>query len=195
MPPLGYRIVAAGSEWVTPPDAAECEPATAQRAMTLERFDGVGRATRIITARGGKQWAECYLVRAHDQNEKRPHQVSFSAESAEGEDGCSGSGARQLSRCTSMRSTSAARAAKGARYASGRIRITMSTATSVGRRRVLASSRRRRFTWLRATADWRNRGTISPTRVRVPTGSTRGEATTRTSSTVVRIRFPSFAMC
>ena len=28
-PPLGYRIVAAGTEWVTPPDSAECEPAPA----------------------------------------------------------------------------------------------------------------------------------------------------------------------
>ena len=69
MSPLGYWIVAAGAEWVTPPDSAECEPATAQRTMTLERFDGVGRATRIITARRGKQGTERYLVRAHDQNE------------------------------------------------------------------------------------------------------------------------------
>jgi hypothetical protein len=26
--PLGYRIVAAGTEWVTPPDSAEREPTT-----------------------------------------------------------------------------------------------------------------------------------------------------------------------
>ena len=25
---LGYRIVSAGTEWVAPPDAADCEPAT-----------------------------------------------------------------------------------------------------------------------------------------------------------------------
>ena len=65
MAPLGYRIVAAGTEWVTPPNSAECEPATAHRTMTLERFDGVGGATRIITARRGKQGAEHYLVRTH----------------------------------------------------------------------------------------------------------------------------------
>src|SRR5204863_8856263 len=46
----------------------------------------------------------------------------------------------------------------------------------------------------RATADCRKRGTTKPTRVLVPVGSTRGEALTRTSSKVVRIRFPSSAV-
>ena len=68
---------------MTPPNSAECEPATTQRAMTLERFDGVGRATRIITARCGKQGTERYLVCTYNQNEKRSHQVSLDPESAE----------------------------------------------------------------------------------------------------------------
>ena len=48
----GHRIVAAGSEWVTPPDAAECKPASTPRSVALERFDGIGGTTRIITACG-----------------------------------------------------------------------------------------------------------------------------------------------
>ena len=164
--------------------------------MTLERFDGVGRATRIITARRGKQGTERDLVRAHHQDEQRSHQESLDPESA----GASGAVDRggllacQASSCPSTRSISAPSAEKATRYASGRIRITMSAGTSLGRRRVLDSSRRRRFTRLRATADWRKRGTISPIRVLVPSGSTRGEATTRTSSNAVRIRFPSCAI-
>jgi hypothetical protein len=164
--------------------------------MTLERFDGVGRATRIITARRGKQGTECYLIRAHYQNEQRSHQEPLDPESAgvPGEVDRGGLVPCQASSCASTRSMSALSAEKAARYASGRIRITISAATSVGRRRALDSSRRRRFTRLRATADWRNRGTISPTRVLAPSGSIRGEATTRTSSNTVRIRFPSCAI-
>jgi hypothetical protein len=82
--PLGYRIVAARAEWVTPPDSADREPATPQRTMTLERFDGVGRATGIITARRGKQGTEGYLVRTHEQHEERSHQVSLDRESQGG---------------------------------------------------------------------------------------------------------------
>ena len=77
-----HRIVTAGSEWVTPPDSAECEPATSERTMALECFDGVGRATRIITARRRKQGTERYLVRTHEYNEKRSHQVSLDPASA-----------------------------------------------------------------------------------------------------------------
>jgi hypothetical protein len=80
--PLGYRIVAAGTEWVTPPDSAESEPAPTQRTMTLERFNGVGGATRIITAGRRKQGTERHLVCTHKQNEKRSHQVSLGPESA-----------------------------------------------------------------------------------------------------------------
>ena len=116
MSPLGYRIVAAGTEWVTPPDSAEGEPATAQRTMTLERFDGVGRATRIITARRGKQGTERYLVRAHDQNEQCSHQESLDPESAgvPGEVGREGLVACQASTCARTRSMSALSAEKGA---------------------------------------------------------------------------------
>ena len=88
-------------------------------------------------------------------------------------------------------STSEARSLKSARYASGRIRMTTSAATSDGRSRSLESSRRRRLTRFLATADWRNRGMIRPTRVRVPRGCARGEAVARTSRNGVRIRFPS----
>jgi hypothetical protein len=114
--PLGYRIVAAGTEWVTPPDSAECEPATSERTMALERFDGVGGATRIITARCRKQGAECDLVRTHEYNEKRSHQVSLDPGSAGGPrvGDCRGSGVRHFSSCARIRSTSVARAAKPA---------------------------------------------------------------------------------
>ena len=71
----------------------------------------------------------------------------------------------------------------------------MSAATSLGRSRVLDSSRRRRLIRFRATAECRNRGTTRPIRVRVPAGRTRGEAMARTSRNVARIRFPSWAIC
>ena len=141
---------------MTPPDSAEREPATTYCAMTLERFDGVGRAAGIITARRGKQGTERHLVRAYEQNEKRSHQVSLDPVSAglpaDG-DGGPVSSARHATSCATARSTSKASAENAARYASGRIRMTTSAATSVGSRRVLESSRKRRFTRLRATAD------------------------------------------
>jgi hypothetical protein len=181
---------------VTPPDSAECEPTSTQRTVSFERFDGVSGATGIITARRGQQGAERYLISAHEQNEECSHQVSLDPESAADsrETGAPVSVDPQFASRARMRSISAASAEKAARYASGRIRMTMSAATSAGRRRVRESSRRRRFTRFRATAECRNRGTINPTRVLVPAGSTRGEAMTRTSSNTVRIRFPSCAM-
>jgi hypothetical protein len=65
-----------------------------------------------------------------------------------------------------------------------------------------ASSRRRRLTRLRATAECLKRGTTNPTRVQEVspsvspslTGCTRGEVATRTSMCSVRMRFPSRAM-
>ena len=61
---------------MTPPDSAECEPAPTQRTVTFERFDGVGGAARIITARRGKQGTERHLIGTYEQNEKTSHQVS-----------------------------------------------------------------------------------------------------------------------
>lgn len=73
--------------------------------------------------------------------------------------------------------------------------MTTSAAMSLGTSRVLDSSRRRRLRRFRATAECRNRGTIRPTRVRVPAGRmARGEAIARTSRNVARIRFPSCAI-
>ena len=69
----GHRIVAAGTEWVTPPDAAECEPAPAQRPVAFERFDGVRGAAGIITACGREKMPERDLVSPHTQNEKSAH--------------------------------------------------------------------------------------------------------------------------
>jgi hypothetical protein len=77
-------------------------------------------------------------------------------------------------------------ASNDAAYASGRARMTTSTDSVVDRRRVRTSSRKRRFSRLRSTADPEYRGTTIPTR-----GCPRGEATTRTSRCMVRIRFPS----
>ena len=140
---------------MTPPNAAECEPATTKCAVTLERLDCVGGAAGIITARSGQQGTERDLVRTYEQNEKRSHQVSRGRTSADEPGGCGDSGAtaRQAVSCVSIRSMSAASAEKAAPYASGRIRMTTSTGTSAGSRRVRDSSRSRRLTLLRATAE------------------------------------------
>jgi hypothetical protein len=140
---------------VTPPNAAECEPATTKCAVTLEGFDCVGGTAGIITARSGQQGTERDLVCTYEQNEKRSHQVSRGRTSADLPGRCGGSGAaaRQAFSCVSNRSMSAASAENAARYASGRIRMTTSAATSEGSKRVRASSRSRRFTLLRATAE------------------------------------------
>jgi hypothetical protein len=44
--------------------------------MTFERFDGISGAARIITARRRQQGTQRDLIRPHQQNEKRPHQLS-----------------------------------------------------------------------------------------------------------------------
>jgi len=74
-------------------------------------------------------------------------------------------------------------------YASRRARIATSIALdsrSVGNSLSRTSSRRRRLRRFRSTAVCWCRGTTIPTR-----GNARGEARTRTSRCVVRIRFPS----
>jgi hypothetical protein len=68
-----HRIVAAGSEWVTPPDTADCEPTATKGTMALERFDGIRGATGIITAGRRKQMPERDLISSNTQNEQRPH--------------------------------------------------------------------------------------------------------------------------
>jgi hypothetical protein len=76
-----------------------------------------------------------------------------------------------------------------ARYASRRARIAMSIGLeprSVGSKLSRMSSRSRRLRRFRSTALCWCRGTTMPTR-----GKARGEARTRTSRCVVRIRFPS----
>jgi hypothetical protein len=54
-------------------DATHGKPATAQRAVALERLNGIRGAAWIITARGGQEWRERYLVPAHEQNEHGAH--------------------------------------------------------------------------------------------------------------------------
>jgi hypothetical protein len=98
---------------------------------------------------------------------------------------------RHRNRRASACSISEASCSNGARYASGRILITTSAASSEGRILVLDSSRSRRLTRFLATADCRNRGMIKPTRVHALCACARGEAMARTSRKVVRIRFPS----
>ena len=60
---------------------------------------------------------------------------------------------------------------------------------------IRASSRNRRFSKLRNTAECLNRGMIKPTRIpfHVLTERARGEAAARTSMYLVRMRFPSRA--
>jgi hypothetical protein len=79
-------------------------------------------------------------------------------------------------------------ASKDAAYASGRARMTTSTDAVVDRRCTRTSSRKRRFSRLRSTADPEYRGTMIPTR-----GCPRVEVVARTSRCMVRIRFPSRA--
>ena len=76
---LGYRIVSAGTEWVAPPDATDCKPTTPQRAVALERFDGIDGAARIITACRRKQVTQCHLIPPYEQYQERPHHVSGDA--------------------------------------------------------------------------------------------------------------------
>ena len=73
---------------MTPPNAAECEPAAMKCAVTFQRLDCVGGTAGIITARSGQQGAERYLIRTHEQNEKRSHQVSLCSASAGLPEGC-----------------------------------------------------------------------------------------------------------
>jgi hypothetical protein len=75
----GNRIVSAGSEGVTPPDAAEREPSAAPCPVALERLDGIRGTARIITARGGKEVAEAHLISAHEQDEERSHHDAVGA--------------------------------------------------------------------------------------------------------------------
>jgi len=72
-----HWIVTARAEWVTPPDAADGEPASTQRPMAFQRFDGIGGAARIITACRGQQVPERHLVCTHTQDENGSHQVSL----------------------------------------------------------------------------------------------------------------------
>ena len=100
---------------------------------------------------------------------------------------------RQRLSWTTARSKSDANSGNDARYASGRMRITTSAVRWSGRSRVRESSRRRRLIRFLATALWRCRGTIRPTRVCRIVECARGEAVARTSRNLVRMRFPSRA--
>ena len=54
-------------------NATHGKPATAKRAMALERLDGIRGAAWIITTRGGQERRDRYLVAAHEQNENGAH--------------------------------------------------------------------------------------------------------------------------
>ena len=150
----GHRIVSAGSEWVTPPDAAERKPSSAPRPVALERLDGVRGTARIITARGGKQVAKAHLISPHDEDEERSHHVALGVD---GGGAASGDGEPAVHRASwaMARSTSAARCAKPMSYASGFTRTTTSYGRPLGRIRRRTSSRNRRLSRLRATAECR----------------------------------------
>lgn len=176
---------------MAPSDTAHSKPATAKRSVPFECFDRIGGAARIITARRRQQLSERDLIASHQENEHRTHQEPLVLPAGGRLDS---DGRRQCS-CAMTRSMSDASSANDAPYASARARMTMSTLRSSGRMRVLESSRSRRFSRFRATADCRCRGTINPTRLPpVASGRTRGEAAARTSSMLVRKRFPSCAI-
>ena len=104
-------------------DPTHCKPATTQRAVTLERFDGIRGAAWIITARGGKQRRERHLVAAHEQNEKSAHDGYYVGGAAVGDAGLE------------WRSTSARKPSTSAAYASRRARIARSIGGPVAKRR------------------------------------------------------------
>jgi hypothetical protein len=155
---------------MTARNSARRQPATAKRAVLLERFDGVGRAAWIITARGRQQRAENDLVPSNEKDEHRTH-TAYTADSS------------------IMIRTSERSASNVAAYASRRARMTMSRGAlpcSAGSSSRRASSLRRRLSLFRSTAECWWRGTTTPMRE-----TPRGEARTRTSRCTVRIRFPS----
>jgi hypothetical protein len=184
--PLRNGIIPTRPERITPRQAAECQPSSAERTVTLERLDGVHRTTWIITAGCRQQRRQRDLIRPYEQDEHGPWYCSNDMDDY---------GARRAihcgnscGSCVTARAMSVSSASNDASYASGRARMTTSTDSVVDRRRVRTSSRKRRFNRLRSTADPEYRGTIIPTR-----GCPRGEAIARTSRCMVRIRFPSRA--
>jgi hypothetical protein len=163
--------------------------------VALERLDGVGGATWIITAGGRQERREHDLIPAHEQDERGARSGEHSADeraplrTERSERSMRSHRANSRGSCVAARRMSLSSASNDAAYASRRALMTTSIGGVDGRRRVRTSSRRRRFNRLRSTADLEYRGTTRPTR-----GWSRGEATARTSRCVVRTRFPSRAM-
>ncbi len=159
--------------------AAQREPAAANGAVSLERFDGVRGAAWIIAARGRQDRRERDLIRANEENEHRTHRLHSLRFALR----------RDVRHRQSVVERPRRSASKSTPYASRRARIATVAADaspSAGSSSSRTSSRSRRLSRLRATADCLCRGTTIPTREK-----SRGEARTRTSRCTVRIRFPS----
>ena len=70
---LGDRVVSARAERMTARDAARRQPTSAKRAVLFEGFDRIRGAAWIITAGGGEQRTERYLVAADQQDKNGTH--------------------------------------------------------------------------------------------------------------------------
>jgi hypothetical protein len=62
---LRDRVIAAWTKWIASENSTKRKPASADRTMTLERFDRIRGAAWIIAARGWQQRRERHLVAAN----------------------------------------------------------------------------------------------------------------------------------
>ena len=69
----GNRIVTARPERMTSKDSSHGEPAAANGAVPLQRFDRVRRAARHVPATRWKHRRERYLIASDQQDEERAH--------------------------------------------------------------------------------------------------------------------------
>jgi hypothetical protein len=152
---LWYWIVPTRPERIASRQTAEGKPPSAKRPVALERLDGVGGATWIITARGRKQRRQRDLIRSHQQDEHGARQRGDRTAQHANHYGPRNGMIHPTNRpsCMAALSISLASASNDTPYASGRARMTTSTDGADGRRRVRTSSRNRRFNRLRSTTD------------------------------------------
>jgi hypothetical protein len=71
---LGNGVEAARPERMTPSNARDREPPTAQRAVPFEGLDRICGAGRIIPACPAEDWRQQQLIAAHERNERGARQ-------------------------------------------------------------------------------------------------------------------------
>ena len=195
----GNGIEATRPEWMAAEYAAQREPASTHRAMSLECLDRIRRAARHVATLPAEQRRQRDLVAANHEDEQRTHASIYPAQVTGDRLAASHGWASSLwtgegSRRGAIRSASrrmcspmAVSSSKESLYAEGRAWSTRSIAGAPGRIRVRTISRRRRFRRFRSTAERPCFGTTNPAR---GWSTCEREATTRTSRCSVRSRFP-----